>query len=161
APEAPRPDAVYPLAPDPVPAPPKVHRSSAAGEEQGGGSGRRRKKQRRAACTPPNRDRVFLPLLAGVAGVWLVLGLISLFFRINSSVGMATLGFGLMVFLVSWLWLAIIGTRDGISWWYFLPRFRGYRMSAITEYARQNPGRAGTPFWLAMQGVILILLTFA
>jgi hypothetical protein len=91
----------------------------------------------------------------------LVLVLVSLFFRIGVAVAMAIFGFPLIVFLVSWVWLAIVGTRDGVSLEYFLPRFSRWKMEAIKEYVRLNPRRAGTPFWLAMLAVGLILLGFA
>ncbi len=102
-----------------------------------------------------------LPLLAVVAGLWLILVVISLFFRMASAVGLAALGSGIAVVLAGWLWLAVVGSQDGIPWWYFLPRFRGYQMREVSAYARQNPGRAGTAFWLAMLGAALFFLTFA
>ncbi len=104
---------------------------------------------------------MYYPLLVGVAGIWLMLVVISFFFRINSSVGLAALGFGIVVCLVSWLWLAVVGSKDGLPWWYFLPRFRRYQMEVLSEYARRNPRRAGTAFWLAMLGASLFFLTFA
>jgi hypothetical protein len=104
---------------------------------------------------------VFLPLLAGVAGVWVVLVLVSLFFPMRLAAFMATLGFPLVVFLASWVWLAIVGTRDGMALEYFLPRIRRWKMEAIKEYVRRNPRRAGTPFWLAMLAASLFFLGFA
>ena len=124
-------------------------------------TGRRRKKKGRATNSPASRERILFPVLAGVALVWLLLVLISFFFRISSSAGMTALGFGVAVCIVSWIWLAIVAAANGVPWWYFLPRFRRYRMQAIIEFVRRNPRRAGTPFWLTMLGGSLFFLTFA
>ncbi|HLW67882.1 MAG TPA: hypothetical protein VKS79_21370, partial [Gemmataceae bacterium] len=155
--EAPRSRVGYALAPEPA-------------ADQAGGSSLKgsapqvapsRRKNRRAVHTQPEKDRLFLPPLAGVLGAWSFLVLISMFMRIGLAAAMLTLGFPLIVLLGSWFWLATVGTQDGMSLQYFLPRIRRWKMEAIKEYVRQNPRRAGTPFWMSMLAACLFFVGFA
>jgi hypothetical protein len=67
------------------------------------------------------------------------------------------LGFGIPLFFAGWLWLAVVGTQDGIPWWWFLPRLR---RRWLFQYVREYPERAANPYGLMLFGASLVVATF-
>jgi hypothetical protein len=122
---------------------------------------RRRRRLRRAGRSWLGMSRGFLRVLGVLGAAWLVLAVAAMFFPVTDPVSLAALGFGVRLFFAGWVWLAAVGTRDGIPWWWFLPRFRGRRWHAVMQYVRDCPERAANPFYLMMFGAVLVLATFA
>ncbi len=123
---------------------------------------RRRRRPRRAGRTWLGMTRGFLRFLGVLGAVWLVLVLASPFFPIKSPVPMLEMGFGVPLFFAGWLWLAHVGTQDGIPWWWFLPRgvYSRRPLGWVRQYVRERPERAANPFGLAMLGGLMVLANF-
>jgi hypothetical protein len=153
-PEAKEPPGVYGLAPETAPAPSVVKPRR--------GLSRTRTPPRGRPAADGHRSgpsRAYLWFLVSLALVWAILAVASWFFPITAPICMSTLGFGPALFLVGYLWIMGLAVGDGDWLWLFpFPIVRG---RWIVNYYLENPERAAKPFFLAMLGAGLFVLTFA
>jgi hypothetical protein len=124
---------------------------------------RRRQRLRRAGRSWLGMSRWLLWFLGVLTGLWLVLMALSFLVPPSVPLLMLVLAFGLPLFFIGWIWLAVVGTQDGIPWWWFLPRspyFSRRPLGWLSQYVRECPERAANPYWLALFGGLIFFATF-